>query len=213
MMKRLLFLLAIVSFTLTGWSQVKTVYYDEEDHVISDSTQAASYAIYGKVTGDSLFTYKKYDADGYVTVTGAFKDDSLKLAEGKFVYYDWVDEISTMGNQLPSDLAKDRYIYVSGRFHDGKKTGRWYTFYPNGSLKNVVTFVDDVMNGEFKYFNTKGSLETSGTYLNGKKNGQWVSSGGRKIEQYSNDKVLSTVKKTKKELEAEQSAGKKAPGS
>jgi hypothetical protein len=212
-MKRLLFMLVLVLSTLSGWSQVKTVFYDEEDHVISDSTQAASYAIYGKVTGDSLYTFKKYDADGYVTVTGAFKDDSLKLAQGKFVYYDWVDDVSTLGNTLPSDQAKDRYVYVTGNFKNGKKTGRWYTFYPNGSLKNVVTFVDDVMNGEFKYFNTKGKLETSGTYVNGKKNGEWVSSGGRKIEQYRNDKVLSTVKKSKKELEAEEIAGRKAPGS
>jgi hypothetical protein len=212
-MKRLLFMLVLVLSTLSGWSQVKTVFYDEEDHVISDSTQAASYAIYGKVTGDSLYTFKKFDADGYVTVTGAFKDDSLKLAQGKFVYYDWVDDVSTLGNTLPSDQAKDRYVYVTGNFQNGKKTGRWYTFYPNGSLKNVVTFVNDVMNGEFKYFNTKGKLETSGTYVNGKKDGEWVSSGGRKIEQYRNDKVLSTVKKSKKELEAEELAGKKASGS
>jgi hypothetical protein len=206
-------MLVLVLSTLSGWSQVKTVFYDEEDHVISDSTQAASYAIYGKVTGDSLYTFKKFDADGYVTVTGAFKDDSLKLAQGKFVYYDWVDDVSTLGNTLPSDQAKDRYVYVTGNFQNGKKTGRWYTFYPNGSLKNVVTFVNDVMNGEFKYFNTKGKLETSGTYVNGKKDGEWVSSGGRKIEQYRNDKVLSTVKKSKKELEAEELAGKKASGS
>jgi hypothetical protein len=212
-MKRLLFMLVLVLSTLSGWSQVKTVFYDEEDHVISDSTQAASYAIYGKVTGDSLYTFKKFDADGYVTITGAFKDDSLKLAQGKFVYYDWVDDVSTLGNTLPSDQAKDRYVYVTGNFQNGKKTGRWYTFYPNGSLKNVVTFVNDVMNGEFKYFNTKGKLETSGTYVNGKKDGEWVSSGGRKIEQYRNDKVLSTVKKSKKELEAEELAGKKASGS
>jgi hypothetical protein len=212
-MKRLLFMLVLVLSTLSGWSQVKTVFYDEEDHVISDSTQAASYAIYGKVTGDSLYTFKKFDADGYVTVTGAFEDDSLKLAQGKFVYYDWVDDVSTLGNTLPSDQAKDRYVYVTGNFQNGKKTGRWYTFYPNGSLKNVVTFVNDVMNGEFKYFNTKGKLETSGTYVNGKKDGEWVSSGGRKIEQYRNDKVLSTVKKSKKELEAEELAGKKASGS
>jgi hypothetical protein len=118
-----------------------------------------------------------------------------------------------LGNTLPSDQAKDRYVYVTGNFQNGKKTGRWYTFYPNGSLKNVVTFVNDVMNGEFKYFNTKGKLETSGTYVNGKKDGEWVSSGGRKIEQYRNDKVLSTVKKSKKELEAEELAGKKASGS
>jgi antitoxin component YwqK of YwqJK toxin-antitoxin module len=190
--------------SLNAFSQVKTVYYDHEDHVIADSTQASSYAIYGKLTGDSVYTFKKYDADGYVMVTGAFKDDSLKLAHGKFVYYDWVDELSTLGSTLPIANGKERYILLTGNFKDGKRNGRWLTFYPNGGLKGVVTFVDDVLNGESKSFDTKGKLQTSGNFLDGKKNGQWISSGGRKIEQYENGKLLSTVKKSKKELEAEQ---------
>jgi antitoxin component YwqK of YwqJK toxin-antitoxin module len=210
-MKRYVLVLAFICFCLSGFSQVKTVYYDEQDHVVSDSTEAASYAIYGKLSGDSLYTYKKYDADGYVMVTGAFRDDSLKVAQGKFVYYDWVDELTTLGNTLPSVAGKERYILVTGNYVAGKKSGKWLTFYPDGSLKTVMTFVNDVLNGEFKYFDTKGRLQTSGTYVNGKKNGQWVSSGGRKIEQYSNDKVLSTVKKSKKELEAEQQQGRKLP--
>jgi antitoxin component YwqK of YwqJK toxin-antitoxin module len=210
-MKRLVLFVAFICFCLTGYSQVKTVYYDEQDRPISDSTQAASYAIYGKLSGDSLYTFKKYDADGYVMVTGSFRDDSLKVAQGKFVYYDWVDELTTLNNTLPTAEGRDRYILVTGNFKEGKKSGKWYTFYPNGSLKNVMTFVEDVMNGEYKYFDSKGKLQISGTYLNGKKNGQWVLSGGRKIEQYSNDKVLSTVKKSKKELEDEQKQGKKLP--
>jgi antitoxin component YwqK of YwqJK toxin-antitoxin module len=210
-MKRFLLLLAFICFCLNGYSQVKTVYYDQGDHVISDSTQAASYAIYGKLSGDSLYTFKKYDADGYVMVTGAFRDDSLKVAQGKFVYYDWVDELTSLGNTLPSAAGKERYILVTGNFNNGKKSGKWLTFYPDGGLKNVMTFLDDVMNGEYKYFDRKGKLQISGTYKNGKKNGQWVSSGGRKIEQYSDDKVVSTIKKSKKELEAEQKQGKKLP--
>jgi antitoxin component YwqK of YwqJK toxin-antitoxin module len=210
-MKRFALFVAFICFALNGYSQVKTVYYDEQDHVISDSTQAASYAIYGKLSGDSLYTYKKYDADGYVMVTGGFRDDRLKLAQGKFVYYDWVDEATAMSNTSLTAEGKERYILVTGNFKDGKKYGKWFTFYPNGSLKTVTTFVNDVMNGEYKYFDSKGKMQISGTYVNGKKNGQWVSSGGRKIEQYSNDKVLSTVKKSKKELEAEQKQGKKMP--
>jgi antitoxin component YwqK of YwqJK toxin-antitoxin module len=210
-MKRILLLLAFIGFCLNGFSQVKTVYYDEEDNTISDSTQAASYAIYGKLTGDSLYTYKKYDAEGYVTVTGSFRDDSLKVAQGKFVYYDWVDDQTSMGNAVLSTAGKERYILVTGNFKDGKKSGKWLTFYPDGTLKNVMTFVNDVVDGEYKYFDSKGSLQISGTYVKGKKNGQWISSGGRKIEQYKDNQVLSTVKKSKKELEAEQKQGKKQP--
>jgi antitoxin component YwqK of YwqJK toxin-antitoxin module len=208
-MKRIVFIFSLICFCLNSYSQIKTVYYDEEDHVIADSTQASSYAIFGKVTGESVYTYKKYDADGYVMVTGAFSDDSLKVAEGKFVYYDWADDLSVLGTTGIPANGKERYIAVTGNYKQGKKSGKWLTFYPDGSLKNVVTFNNDVMNGEFKYFDSKGRLQTYGNYLNGKKNGEWVSSAGRKIEQYSNDRVLSTVKKSKKELEAEQSSVKK----
>jgi len=204
-----MFLLAFLYMSFNGFSQVKTVYYDDEDHVIADSTQASSYAIYGKLTGDSVYTFKKYDADGYVMVTGAFKDDSLQVAHGKFVYYDWVDQLTTLGNTLPVADGKDRYILLTGNFKDGKREGRWLTFYPNGSLKSVVTFVDNVLNGESKSFDTKGRLQTSGNFLNGKKNGQWVMSGGRKIEQYENGELRSTVKKSKKELEAERNKQQK----
>lgn len=208
-MKRIWLVAAFICFFLNGFSQVKTVYYDEEDHIISDSTQAASYAIYGKLTGDSLYTFKKYDADGYVMVTGSFSDDSLTIPQGKFVYYDWVDQLTTLGNTLPSPDGKERYILVTGNFNNGKKSGKWLTFYPSGSLKSVLTFVQDVMDGEYKYFDSKGKLQISGTYKNGKKNGQWVSSAGRRIEQYNNDKLISTVKKSKKEIEAEEKQGKK----
>lgn len=204
-----MFLLAFLYMSFNGFSQVKTVYYDDEDHVIADSTQASSYAIYGKLTGDSVYTFKKYDADGYVMVTGAFKDDSLQVAHGKFVYYDWVDQLTTLGNTLPVADGKDRYILLTGNFKDGKREGRWLTFYPNGSLKSVVTFVDNVLNGESKSFDTKGRLQTSGNFLNGKKNGQWIMSGGRKIEQYENGELRSTVKKSKKELEAERNKQQK----
>ena len=204
-----MFLLAFLYLSFNGFGQVKTVYYDDEDHVIADSTQASSYAIYGKLTGDSVYTFKKYDADGYVMVTGAFKDDSLQVAHGKFVYYDWVDQLTTLGNTLPVADGKDRYILLTGNFKDGKREGRWLTFYPNGSLKSVVTFVDNVLNGESKSFDTKGRLQTSGNFLNGKKNGQWIMSGGRKIEQYENGELRSTVKKSKKELEAERNKQQK----
>jgi hypothetical protein len=208
-MKRLVLVLAFALFSLNGFSQIRTVYYDDEDHVTTDSTQASSYAIFGKLTGDSVYTYKKYDVDGFVTVTGSFKDDDLKIPHGKFVYYDWVDQLSNLGYTLPPTNGKERYVVVTGRYKDGKKDGKWYTFYPDGKLKNVVTFSNDVMNGEFKFFDSKGKLDTSGTYVNGKKNGEWISGGGRKIQQFENDVATSTIKKSKKQLkEEEERAGK-----
>lgn len=203
-MKRLVLVLAFFLFYLNGFSQVRTLYYDDQDHVISDSTEAWSYAISGKLAGDSVYTYKKFDADGFVTVTGSFKDEGLKIAHGKFMYYDWVDQLSNLGYTLPPANGKERYVMVSGRYKDGKKDGKWYTFYPDGKLKNVVVFSNDVMNGEFKYFDSKGKLDTWGNYRNGKKYGEWVSGAGRKIQQFENDVATSTIKKSKKQLKEEE---------
>ncbi len=201
--------MAFILFCLNGFSQTKTVYYDDENRVISDSTEATSYAIFGKLTGDSVYTYKKFDADGFVTVTGSFKDEALKIAHGKFVYYDWVVQLSNLGyTPLPAN-GKERYVMVSGRYKDDKKDGKWYTFYPDGKLKNVVVFSNDVMNGEFKYFDSKGKLDTWGNYRNGKKYGEWVFGAGRKIQQFENDVATSTIKKSKKQLKAEEERARK----
>ncbi len=207
-MKRILILLVLLTGALSGYGQVKTVYFDEEDHIVEDSTKAMSYALVGKLTGDSVYTVKKFDAEGYMMMTGAYKDDAFKVPHGDFVYYDWVEAISPMGNYIVPANGKERFINLRGSYREGLKEGRWITYYQTGSIENVVNYKHNLLHGAYRRFDYKGNLEVSGNFLNNKKEGPWVTKSGRVIYEFKNDKVVSTVKKSKKQLEAEAAAAK-----
>lgn len=207
-MKRLFLLLVFTSCYFFSNAQIKTLYFNEDDQVISDSTQAVSYALLGRVTGDSVYTVKKFDADGYMMMTGSYKDDSLQVPHGSFVYYDWVELVSPLGNTLLPANGKERYISLKGSFKNGLRDGRWITYYQNNSIKDVIHYKNNLMNGEYRNFNYKGNLETVGNFVNNKREGTWSLNGGRVVSQYKNDKVISTVRISKKELEQEKAARK-----
>lgn len=62
------------------------------------------------------------------------------------------------------------------------------------------------MHGEYRSFDYKGNLEILGNFVNNKKEGTWITKEGRVIYQFKNDKIVSTTKKSKKQLEAERAA-------
>jgi len=203
-MNKIYVLLLFVLFSLSGYGQVRKVYFDEKERVTTDSTQAASYGIYGFVSGENLWVFKKYDSDGYMMTSGAFRDSTLQIPEGKFVYYDWVDPNDGFRQLELYQAGKERYITMSGHFVQGKQHGQWLSYYVDGSVKNVVNYKKGVLNGPFKSFNRDGDLVETGQFLNGKREGKWIADGGLKITTYREDQVISVEKKSKRQLREEQ---------
>jgi antitoxin component YwqK of YwqJK toxin-antitoxin module len=201
--------LLILCSALCGYSQVKTVYFDVKDKVTADSVHAASYAVYGKVSGDSLWVFKKYDMDGYIATTGSFKDSLLEVPQGRFVYYDWINPNKSTTGYEALNTGKDRYKVLSGDFENGLKQGRWLGYYENGLVKTLVTFDRGVMQGPFKAFDDKGELIETGQYVQNKKDGDWVINGGLRVVTFKMDEVVSDVKRTKKELKQLEESKKK----
>ncbi|MEJ5963156.1 hypothetical protein [Pedobacter immunditicola] len=209
-MNKILILLLFVLCSFNGFGQVKTVFFDAKDKVTADSTEANSYAIYGKVTGDSVYVFKKYDLDGYLLVTGSFKDDDLTIAHGKFVYYDWINPYDSFTNQEAVARGKERYITLSGNFENGLRQGLWISYYVNGDVKDVANYNKNLLNGEYKSFEANGDLKESGQFVNNKKEGEWKLKGGLQIVKFENDKVISTVNKTRKQLKKEKAQQNKS---
>lgn len=205
-MKNIIILFLLLLSATAGIAQVKTVYFNEEDQIVTDSTEAVSYALVGRLTGDSVYTVKKFDADGYMMMTGAYKDDTFRVPHGDFVYYDWVEAISPMGNYVVPSSGKERFINLRGTFQNGLREGRWITYYQSGSIKEVINYKQNLMHGEYRSFDYKGNLEILGNFVNNKKEGTWITKEGRVIYQFKNDKIVSTTKKSKKQLEAERAA-------
>jgi antitoxin component YwqK of YwqJK toxin-antitoxin module len=196
-----LLLLSLCSFS--GYAQLRKVYFDDKDRFTADSTQAASYGIYGYVSAEDLYLFKKYDRDGFMMTTGAFRDSTLQVPEGKFVYYDWVDPNDGFRQLELYQAGKERYVTMKGSFMRGKQHGQWLSYYVDGSVKNVVNYDNGLLNGPFKSFNRDGDLAESGQFVNGKKDGKWIADGGLKVTTYQEDQVLSVEKKSKRQLREE----------
>lgn len=194
MIKRLFVFFLLVCGGLFSSAQVKSVMFDSKDIITQDSSRAVSYAVFGKLSGDSLYTFKRFDFEGILLSTGSFKDDSLQVPHGKFIYYDW---ITPENNPLTYEYeinGKERYVQLTGSFTDGVKTGRWIAFYPNGTIKQVVTYKQGIVQGAYQLFSISGKLLVSGLYVLGKKNGTWTIDGGKQENEYVNDQLISTLK-------------------
>ncbi|PIG96737.1 hypothetical protein CS542_08150 [Pedobacter sp. IW39] len=62
---------------------------------------------------------------------------------GKFVYYSWITPENNNRNDGFEINGKERYIELIGSYQNGRRDGCWITFYPDGSMKQIITFRRD----------------------------------------------------------------------
>lgn len=195
MTKRILFILLLfVSFGVKA--QVKPIYF-YMDSVISDSTKATSYAIYGKLSTEELWSFKRYDLYNNLLQTGSFKDEQLTIPHGKFTSYMEVDLFNKINNSFFYIRDRDRFISQVGSFVNGKEHGQWLSYYPDGKIFGAVIFRNGVLHGESKSYDKKGNIEIVGNYVNGKKDGEWILHGGLQKDVYVMDELKSSTKDKK----------------
>ncbi|MFT6485566.1 MAG: antitoxin component YwqK of YwqJK toxin-antitoxin module, partial [Neolewinella sp.] len=84
---------------------------------------------------------------GKVIVEENYKADEF---DGDYITYDSTGVISGKGQYL-----------------DGAMNRAWYRFYPNGKVKEAVTFVDNSESGPFREWYESGQPKASGAYING----------------------------------------------
>jgi hypothetical protein len=194
MIKRLVFCFLLLIAGVNGYSQVKSIMLDGKDMITQDSTLAATYAVFGKITGDSVYSFKKFDFDGVLLASGSFKDDSLRVPHGNFTYYAWITPENNTVNYGYEIKGKERFVSVTGKFVDGLQTGRWISFYPDGKMKQVVTYYKGIIHGAFQAFDQTGKMQVSGVYVSGKKQGVWKLDGGKQENTYVHDELISSLR-------------------
>jgi hypothetical protein len=184
-------------FLLNGFcasSQVRSIMLDVQDRITVDSAEMVNYAVFGKITGDTVYTFKKFDFDGILLASGSFKDDSLKVPHGKFTYYNWITPENNMVNTGFDINGKERYVELTGVFLDGQRNGRWISFYSDGKMKQVITYHQGLAHGAYQFFNSDGKQQVAGMYIAGKKNGIWILKGGKQEDVYVRDQLISSLK-------------------
>ncbi|MGF1922729.1 MAG: toxin-antitoxin system YwqK family antitoxin [Bacteroidia bacterium] len=180
---KLLFLCILASLNLTAFAQLKPIYFRGND-LISDSTKATSYGVYGKLSGENLYALKIFDLYDNLTTTGTYKDEELKVPHGNFVYYGDVNLYNSVNGTSFMLKGKNRYVTGKGSFIDGKQSGRWMTFFPDGKVMNVTTYVNGVKHGFYGLYDRKGKTIVSGSYYVGEKDGVWLYKDGKTKETY-----------------------------
>lgn len=193
-MKKIAVLLLLLFAGFNSYSQIRSVLLNNRDEIITDSAEAKYYAVYGKVAGDSLYTFKKFDFDGTLMTSGSFRDESLKIPQGKFIFYSWITPDNNPATMEYEVRGKERFIELTGVYQDGLQTGRWVSFYADGKMKQIMTFSMGIAHGAYMFYNYDGKLMVSGLFLNGKRNGTWILNSGKQENEYVNGELISTLK-------------------
>jgi hypothetical protein len=206
-MKRIIFCFLLFAGSINNiYSQVKSILLDGRDRIVADSALAVNYAVFGKVEGDTVYTFKKFDFNGVLLTSGTFKDDSLKVPHGNFVYYDWITPDNNYTNLGYEIDGKARYVVLSGKYINGLRVGKWLSFYADGKVKQMANYVQGALNGLYQSYDNSGKVQISGSYVRDKKQGTWILRGGKQEDEYVDDKLISSL--SGKKLRDKQAQGK-----
>lgn len=198
-MRKLCFVFLLICLGFFADAQeVKPIYF-YGDQITVDKDKATSYAIYGKLSTEDLWMFKRYDLDDNLLQTGSYADGSLTVAQGKFVFYMDVVKFNLIYNTTFNLPGKTRFVSQQGSFLNGFEQGKWLLFYPDGNIFNAQNFVDGKMNGPFVTYNKNGIVLISGIYVDGEKDGEWLMNEGKLKQIYKMGVLLSSerVKKAK----------------
>jgi len=91
------------------------------------------------------------------------------------VYYYKVDE---KGETTQEKIGEAYYYenkqeYIGGGLKEGKREGKWYAFFKDGSVQTEAFYVDGKMDGSYKVYQENGKLLYKGHYDHGNCDGTW----------------------------------------
>ena len=178
--------------SLTTFAQVKPIYF-YGNKIIADSTKATSYAVYGKLSSENVWVFKRYDLYNNLMQTGAYADSLLTIAQGKFDFYNYIADFNA--DNYENFKLKGNIIYKTqtGNFVNGMEEGKWLSFYPDGNILTLQNFEGGKANGKFISYNKYGKTMIEGTYKEGKMDGEWVFAKEKRKIVYHMDAIVSST--------------------
>jgi uncharacterized protein len=131
--------------------------------------------------------YRQYDRTGALKIEMVYKDS---LAVGPYREF--------FGREGQDDFTNPRQVKTEGQYSNGRKSGKWVTFYPTGDLALVenyengnlsgpyleyaitgelmvqTSFKDNHPHGPFTRYSFQSIVEEKGEFSNGDRIGQWL---------------------------------------
>lgn len=191
-MKKIILFVNCLLFSHFAFSQAKPIYF-KGDKVTADSTKATSYAVYGKLSTEDLWIFKRFDLYNNLMQTGSYLDSVLTIPHGKFVFYNYLDDFNAQNNENYKLKGKRMYVSQVGNFFDGLEEGSWLLFFPDGTLFSKQNFDAGKLHGEYFTFDKYGKVVIQGNYKDGKRNGEWLFKNENVKVVYDMDNTISTA--------------------
>jgi len=100
------------------------------------------------------------------------------LADGMLTEYDNDENIVTQGDYIEGK-KEGHWIYIvgdakeEGEYSENMRNGLWKIYYGDGSLMFEGKFIDDNPNGEHIWYWQNGKIKNRGSYVMGRKKGDW----------------------------------------
>jgi len=130
----------------------------------------------GKLKADISYSLDQGEMKEYYP-SGRLKARGIVISNKKSGFWQYFDE-------------ENENLQAEGNYVDGKKTGRWKTYFASGRLASEGPYVNDQPSGEWLYYFEQGGLNMRGNYIGGQKEGTWLSYyvGGTKKSDIKFDK-------------------------
>jgi antitoxin component YwqK of YwqJK toxin-antitoxin module len=83
------------------------------------------------------------------------------------------NKIEELIQNVPELKVHDQPV-IQGETMNGKREGKWTSFFPNGKIQSECYYVDGLNHGATKVYLENGKLLYEGEYVNGAKAGNWT---------------------------------------
>jgi len=187
---------AFVFFLFCGGlaqAQVTKLFFDKNHKALKDkdSSKASTFILKEKLA-DTGWYVKEYQTDGFILSEGMYRDEKMKMPQGKFIYY-WIalkKEAST--NPYYS------YVQLTGSYSNGQKSGTWIKYTDQGAKAELLTYANGKLNGLYQGYTFPGYLYVDGSYQDDKREGEWhVYDKNGKVtvtDTYAGGQIINTVR-------------------
>jgi len=179
-MKNVLILLVLLLGIEAYSQESKTIYYDSNWKVISDSKKASFYRKIGSSPNEKgHYLVKDYYITGEIQMDAVMSSYDPEIMDGDVNYY-----------------FKNGKKQTERKYINGKENGYYKEWYENGKIENEGLMKEDKLEGEWKYYYANGNTRMIGSYINGLKNGVWKISnieGEYYLQQKYKDDILISI--------------------
>jgi antitoxin component YwqK of YwqJK toxin-antitoxin module len=101
--------------------------------------------------------------------------DRTTSSKFSFTYRDGLFYEKNSNELFTGRVVDTADVIIEFEVSNGKKNGRFTTYYFEGGIEKVGTILDNKNEGTWKYYYENGQIETIGNFYNNLPDGEWIS--------------------------------------